>query len=60
MLARERLTDLAKPTIAELETIYLTRLMEIDARIWAKHVMGTYVGGNDSKNQDEAAKQDQL
>jgi hypothetical protein len=58
MLARERLIDPAKPTIAELETLYLTKLMRRDAKVWWRH----YFGGGQAledydKNQHEVQQE---
>jgi len=47
---------------AELETLFLTRLMEIDAAIWSRWMRGTCEGNSalvdddDEKNQDGELK----
>jgi hypothetical protein len=52
-LKRELTMDLP-----ELETLYLTKLMRRDAKIWYRHFYGgQQASDDDSKNQDEAPQQ---
>jgi hypothetical protein len=42
----------------ELETLYLTKLMRIDAKVWYRHFFGgQQASGDDEKNQDEQQNQ---